>query len=70
MRKRDPQLAEGWGQIVTPPRYIMYQTWSDMTAREYKRIKGLKKENLRDNGRENRQVRNFSIECKGRPADE
>ena len=19
MRKRDPQLAEGWGQIVTPP---------------------------------------------------
>ena len=28
---------------------IMYQTWSDMTAREYKRFKGLKKENLRDN---------------------
>ena len=28
---------------------VIYQTWSDMTAREYKRIKGLKKENLRDN---------------------
>ena len=28
---------------------IMYHTWSDMTAREYKRFKGLKKENLRDN---------------------
>ena len=28
---------------------IIYQTWSEMTAREYKRFKGLKKENLRDN---------------------
>ena len=28
---------------------IIYQTWSDMTAREYKRFKGLKRENLRDN---------------------
>jgi len=28
---------------------IIYHTWSDMTAREYKRFKGLKKENLRDN---------------------
>lgn len=28
---------------------IIYQTWSDMTAREYKRFKGLKKESLRDN---------------------
>ncbi|MBU3809546.1 MAG: hypothetical protein H9802_14230 [Candidatus Phocaeicola faecipullorum] len=28
---------------------IIYQTWSDMTAKEYKRFKGLKKENLRDN---------------------
>ena len=27
---------------------VIYQTWSDMTAREYKRFKGLKKENLRD----------------------
>lgn len=28
---------------------IIYQTWSDMTAKEYKQLKGLKKENLRDN---------------------
>ena len=28
---------------------IIYQTWSDMTAREYKQFKGQKKENLRDN---------------------
>jgi hypothetical protein len=27
---------------------IIYQTWSDHTAREYKHLKGLKKENLRD----------------------
>jgi len=28
---------------------IIYKTWSDMTAREYKKYKGLHKENLRDN---------------------
>ena len=28
---------------------IIYQTWSDMIARQYKQFKGLKKENLRDN---------------------
>ena len=28
---------------------LMSKTWSDMTTREYKRFKGLKKENLRDN---------------------
>jgi len=28
---------------------IIYQTWSDMTYKEYKQFKGLKKENLRDN---------------------
>lgn len=28
---------------------IIYQTWADMTAREYKQFKRLKKENLRDN---------------------
>lgn len=28
---------------------IIYQTWSDMTAKEYKQFKGGKKENLRDN---------------------
>jgi len=28
---------------------IIYKTWADKTAREYKQFKGLKKENLRDN---------------------
>ena len=28
---------------------VIYKTWSDMTAREYKKFKGLRKENLRDN---------------------
>ena len=28
---------------------IIYKTWSDYTAKEYKVLKGLKKENLRDN---------------------
>ena len=28
---------------------IIYQAWSDKTAKEYKEFKGLKKENLRDN---------------------
>jgi len=28
---------------------IIYQTWADKTAKEYKKFKGLKKENLRDN---------------------
>jgi hypothetical protein len=28
---------------------IIYQTWSGKTAKEYKKFKGLKKENLRDN---------------------
>ena len=28
---------------------IIYQTWADKTAKEYKHFKGLKKENLRDN---------------------
>lgn len=27
---------------------IIYKAWSDHTAREYKNLKGLKKENLRD----------------------
>ena len=29
--------------------YIIYKSWSDMTSKEYKRLKGLRKENLRDN---------------------
>ena len=28
---------------------IIYKTWSDKTAKEYRQLKGLKKENLRDN---------------------
>ena len=28
---------------------VIYKTWADKTAREYKQYKGLKKENLRDN---------------------
>ena len=28
---------------------LMYKTWADMSAKEYKAYKGLKKENLRDN---------------------
>lgn len=28
---------------------IIYKTWAGMTAKEYKSLKGLKKENLRDN---------------------
>lgn len=28
---------------------VIYKSWSDMTAREYNKFKGLKKENLRDN---------------------
>lgn len=28
---------------------LMYKTWADMNAKEYKKFKGLKKENLRDN---------------------
>ena len=28
---------------------IIYKTWTDKTAKEYKKFKGLKKENLRDN---------------------
>lgn len=28
---------------------IIYKSWSDMTSKEYKRFKGLKKESLRDN---------------------
>ncbi len=28
---------------------MIYKTWADKTAKEYKQYKGLKKENLRDN---------------------
>jgi len=35
----------GYAQLTD----LMYKTWADMSAREYKSFKGLKKENLRDN---------------------
>lgn len=40
-------LEEG-GQFATLTD-IIYKTWADKTAKEYKTFKGLKKENLRDN---------------------
>lgn len=41
---------------------IIYQTWSDMTAKEYKQFKGLKKENLRDNMTNKKLVLNMLAE--------
>ena len=35
--------------ICNTYRYIITKTWSDKTTKEYKILKGLKKENLRDN---------------------
>ena len=59
MRKRDPMLAEGWGQIVTPLPFqtqggkqitdIITREWSGLSTKEYKQFKGLRKGNLRDN---------------------
>lgn len=48
-------LTDTWGDHgVKGQQYasltdIIYQTWADKTAKEYKEFKGLKKENLRDN---------------------
>lgn len=49
-------LTDGWkrhglreGMQFATLTDIIYKTWSDMTAREYKKFKGLRKENLRDN---------------------
>lgn len=41
-------IRRGGGQFATLTD-IIYKTWSDHTAKEYKRLKNLKKENLRDN---------------------
>ena len=41
---------------------IIYQTWSDMTAKEQKRFKGLKKENLRDNMTNKELILNILVE--------
>ncbi|MDR2341501.1 MAG: Bro-N domain-containing protein [Campylobacteraceae bacterium] len=49
-------LTDEWdkSRVKQGPQYatltdLMSKTWSGMTTREYKRFKGLKKENLRDN---------------------
>lgn len=48
-------LTDEWKRVgVKDEQYAVltndiYQAWSDMTARQYKNLKGLKKENLRDN---------------------
>ena len=49
-------LTDEWDKsgVATGEEYavltdLMSKTWSDMTTREYKKFKGLKKENLRDN---------------------
>lgn len=41
---------------------ILYQTWADKTTKEYKRFKGLKKENLRDNMTNKKLVLNMLAE--------
>ena len=44
---------------------IIYHTWAGMTAREYKKFKGLKKENLRDNMTNRELVMNMYNRCNG-----
>ena len=41
---------------------IIYKTWADKTAKEYKQFKGLKKENLRDNMTNTKLVLNMLAE--------
>ena len=41
---------------------IIYKSWSDMTSKEYKRLKGLRKENLRDNMTNKELVLNMLVE--------
>ena len=41
---------------------IIYKTWADKTAKEYKQFKGLKKENLRDNMTDKELVLNMLAE--------
>ncbi len=50
------ELTDEWkkhglqeGQQFATLTDIIYKTWADKTAKEYKQLKGLKKENLRDN---------------------
>lgn len=49
---------------------IIYQTWADKTAREYKKLKGLKKENLRDNMTNKELVLNMLAELSTREISE
>jgi len=49
---------------------IIYKTWADKTAREYKRFKGLKKENLRDNMTNKELVLNMLAELSTREISE
>ncbi len=49
---------------------IIYQTWSDMTAKEYKQFKGLKKENLRDNMTNKELVLNMLAELSTKEIEE
>jgi len=49
---------------------IIYKTWADKTAREYKKFKGLKKENLRDNMTNKELVLNMLAELSTREISE
>ena len=49
---------------------IIYHTWAGMTAREYKKFKGLKKENLRDNMTNRELVMNMLAELSAKEISE
>ena len=49
---------------------IIYKSWSDMTTKEYKRLKGLRKENLRDNMTNKELVLNMLAELSTREISE
>src|SRR5574344_3129212 len=49
---------------------IIYKTWSDHTAKEYKRLKNLKKENLRDNMTNRELVLNMLAELRSEEISE
>ena len=43
--KSGVKSGSGYGQLTD----LMYKTWANMNTKEYKKFKGLRKENLRDN---------------------
>ena len=49
---------------------IIYQSWADKTAKEYKQFKGLKKENLRDNMTNKELVLNMLAELSAKEISE